>query len=128
MPERNRTHENLLLGLSEQHHDAKTFIGCYLKSLFVGATRNGQAIAGFVICGLAVNQQHVVVSAISLDVVEGDVPCVENAVPDQGNFLPMRERAHHLDGFWFLSVPRRQPPAENLRERLPPLNPATLAR
>lgn len=80
----------MLFRLREKHQHAWPFVGLNRVNLFL-RVGNGEAIAGFVIRGLPIYEEHVVMRPITLDVMQGDVPGIEHAVADERNFLPMIE-------------------------------------
>ena len=102
-----------LLRLCKEHHDPRAFFRRELKSLLIRPARHGQPIARFVVSRLSVDQQHIMVSAIALDVTHGHVPRVEHPVTDQRNFLPVREGSDDFDRLRLLRLAVRQPPAED---------------
>lgn len=80
-----------LLCLGEQHQHARAPLGFQGVALFVSAMGHCQAVAGFVVKRFAIDQEHEVVGAVALDVVEGDVPSVEDAVAGELDALPAGE-------------------------------------
>src|SRR5437899_3336962 len=102
-----------LFRLGEEHEHARPAIGQELIFLFERSVRDCQAIASFVVGWLAIDEDHVVVRFIALDMMEGDVPCIQNAVTHHRSFLPMIERANDFDSCRFLGLSVRQTPAEH---------------
>jgi len=70
-------HPARLFGLREEHAKPRSARGIHRKSLFDRAVWNGHAVAVFIERGLAIDEQHVVVGPVTLDVMKGDVPGVE---------------------------------------------------
>ena len=75
----------------------RAFFRRELKLLLIRPARHGQPIARFVVSRLSVNQQHIMVSAIALDVTHGHVPRVDTPSRIERNFLPVREGSDDFD-------------------------------
>src|SRR5690349_5805610 len=101
-----------LLGLCEEHEHARAFVRGELVAFLLRSMRHCQAITVFVVSRLAIDQEHVVMGLIALNVMEGDMPGIEDAVANKRHSLPMRERANKFHGgrFDFLAV--RKAPAK----------------
>ena len=80
-----------LLRLGEKHEHTRAAISLQLKLLLFRPVRNGKPITVLIIDGLTIDQDHVMVSLVALEVVKGYVPRIENTVSMQRNFLPMIE-------------------------------------
>jgi hypothetical protein len=104
-----------LLGLGEEHEDARASEGLDRVLLFFRAARNGQAIARFVLRRFSIHEQHVMMGLVRGNIVQRHVPGIEGAVACEGNFLPAGERADDFHGFGRVGSAVRQAPAENPR-------------
>lgn len=108
----------VLFCVRKQHQDAATLFGIQLKLFLIETVGNSQTIATFVVSRFAVHEQHIMVRAVSGDVMDGSVPGIENAVPIERHFLPFRKRADdfHRGGFRGLAI--SQAPAKHFRKAL----------
>lgn len=92
--------EGVMLGLSrlgKEHHHAWPFFCLDLIALFVRTVGNGKSVAGLIINRFAVKEQSVVMSAVALYMMDGDMPAIDCAVVNQGNFLPVGEAPGDFD-------------------------------
>src|SRR5437773_9602195 len=80
--------------------------------------RNSQAIAGFVVGRFAIDQEHVMMSAIAGDVMNGRVPGIEDAVAMKGDALPAGKGANDFNGGGRFCFAIGKTPAENLGKGL----------
>src|SRR5450759_3943845 len=98
---------------------ARAPVGHQLIFLLLRAMRNGQPIAMFVANRLAIHQQHVVMHATAVKVMERDMPGIQYAVTHQRHLLPVCESADDLNRGRLLCLALRQTPAEDLAVGLP---------
>ena len=67
--------------------------------LFFGTAGNGHAITIFVLRRFSVHEEHVVMGLVRRDFVERDMPGIEGAIAQEGNFLPAGEGAEDFHAF-----------------------------
>ena len=90
------------MGVKEE--DPATARGHQLVLLFLGSMGDGQAVGVLVRNRLSVDQQHVMMSAVSRDVMNGDVPGVDFAVALERHLLPVGEGTDELHRTWGLGL------------------------
>ena len=108
-----------LFRLRKKHQHARSPVGHQLILLLLRAMRNGQSIAMLVANRLAIHQQHVVMHAAALQVMQRDMPGIQYAVTHQRHLLPARESAGDLNRGWRRRLALKRTPAENLAVSLP---------
>ena len=104
-----------LLRLGEEHEDARATIGLNRVLLFVETVRDGQAVAVFVMRGLAVHEEHIVMRLVSGDVMKRGVPRIKRAVADERDLLPAGKRTDNFHRLRLFRPPIGQTPAERAR-------------
>lgn len=104
--------------LGEEHQNARTLVGLELIAFFFRAVGNGKAIAVLVVNRFAVNEQDVMMRAIALDMMNGDMPAVDRTVVDQRDFLPVGEATGDFHGSGGLGLAVGQTPSKYLGKSL----------
>jgi hypothetical protein len=108
------------LRLAKKHEHSGALVGQDLESLFLWTVGDGQPVTGMVVGRFAIQQQHVMMRAVALDLVQGDVPGIQYIVALERDPFPARERADDLDCSRFCLARRKAPP-KYLRKRLLPV-------
>lgn len=111
-----------LLGLGKEHEHPWPFISHQLILLLLIPVRHSQPVAGPVIGWFAVHQQHVVMRAVTFNVMEGYVPGVQHAVPNERHLLPVSEGTHHFDGRRIMSLTIGKAPTKDFAVSLTALS------
>src|ERR1039458_7686043 len=108
-----------LFRLRKEHQHARSPVGHQLILLLLRAMRNGKPIAMLVANRLAIHQQHVVMRATALKVMQRDMPGIQHPVTGQRHLLPVRESTGDLNRGRRQRLALGRTPAENLAVSLP---------
>src|SRR2546430_2227117 len=99
------------LRLCKQHEQPQAAIGFDSETLFGGALRDSETVAGFIVSRFPIDQEHVMVRLVCRNMMQGDMPAADRAVMEQWDFLPVSKRADYFDGGRKLRLAVRWTPA-----------------
>src|SRR5215472_7083267 len=103
-----------LFSLREQHAKARPPGRGHRELLFHRAMWNGHAIAVFIEGRLAIDEEYVMVGAVSLNMMQRHVPGIQGTVSHERHLLPVRERAGDLHGSGLLRLSVGKTPSKYL--------------